>query len=96
MLTSETLETILSELGFRNLEDAALKQAELVLLSKISKYEAENNFFKNKYNVDYETMMRRMKENENREIFEEEDDLLDWQFAFESLTKYKKQYSQLV
>jgi len=95
MLSSQSLSTILNDLGFKNIEEAALQQAELVILSKISKYKAEYSFFKNKYNSEFNLFNAELQGKSNEENFEVENDLLDWQFAARSLEKYQEQYKAL-
>ena len=95
MLETETLNDLLKELGYKNIEDAAIKQVELTLLSKISKYKAENDFFRKKYNNEYSTFLKKSEIKEH-EDFEIGDDLMDWKFAVEAMNKYEKQYNQLI
>ena len=91
MLATEELNNLTQQLGYANIEDAALKQIELSLLSKISKYKAEDDFFRNKYKSDFMSMLK----NNNKEKFELEDDLLDWKFAVEALQKYRLQIEKI-
>ncbi len=95
MLEIETLNNLLKELGYKNIEDAAIKQVELTLLSKISKYKAENDFFRKKYKNEYTTFLKKNEIIEH-EDFEIEDDLMDWKFAVEAVNKYEQQYHQLI
>ncbi len=95
MLETETLNSLLKELGYKNIEDAAIKQVELTLLSKISKYKAEDEFFRKKYKNDFETFIKRSEITED-EDFEIEDDIMDWKFAVDIINKYEKQYHQLI
>lgn len=95
MLGTETLNNLLKELGYKSIEEAAIKQIELTLLSKISKYKAEDEFFRKKYKNDFETFIKKIEVIKN-EDFEVEDDIMDWKFAVETMRKYEKQYHQLV
>lgn len=87
MLATEELNNLTRQLGYANIEDAAIKQIELSLLGKISKYKAEDDFYRNKYQSDYKTFLGK----NTSEIFEIEDDLLEWKFAVDSLEKYREQ-----
>lgn len=87
----ETIQSIITKLGFKSVEEAASHHARLILLGKISKYEAEYNFFKKKYNCEFKEFEQKINSMVNEEDFEMEDDLMDWQFAYELLTKYRQQ-----
>lgn len=91
----QDVQEILTELGFKGIEDAAKKHAWLILSGKIAKYEAENNFFKSKHRCDFLTFEKKIMNKTNNENFEEENDLLDWRFAYEQLNKYKQQIVKL-
>jgi hypothetical protein len=91
----QDVKEILSELGFSGIEDAAKKHAWLLISGKVAKYEAECNFYEKKYDCDFSTFEKKINEKINDENFDEEDDLLDWRFAFEQLTKYKEQIVRL-
>lgn len=91
----QNVEGILSELGFTGIEDAAKKHAQLLISGKVAKYEAESIFYEKKYNCDYPAFEKHLKEKVNEENFDEEDDLLEWRFAYEQLTKYREQIVRL-
>ncbi|MBM4175270.1 MAG: hypothetical protein FJ213_03730 [Ignavibacteria bacterium] len=87
----QDVKEILSELGFSGIEDAAKKHAWLIISGKVAKYDAECNFFETKYKCDFITFEKNINSRVNEEDINEEDDLLDWRFAFEQLTKYREQ-----
>ncbi len=79
-------------------QEAAISPADLLrnyalnhILSKIHKYEAENNHFIKKYSCKFKEFRVKIKNMENEENFEWEDDLMDWEFAVENLAVWKKQ-----
>jgi len=91
MLATNELNNLTKELGYASLEEAATRQIELILLSKIAKYKAENEFYAKKYNSDYNAVLNQ----NNNEDFDLEDDLNDWKFVVDSLKKCKEQYDSL-
>jgi hypothetical protein len=91
----EQVENLVLELGFNNMQDAAKKHINMIILGKISKYEAEYNHFKNKYNCEYTELAEKSAGLENVENFEQEDDLLDWRFAYEQIQNYKDKLKSL-
>ncbi len=91
MLATNELNNLTKELGYASLEEAAIRQIELLLLSKIAKYKAENEFYTKKYSSDYNAVLNQ----NNSENFDLEDDLNDWKFALEAIKKYNEQYDSL-
>jgi len=91
MLATNELNNLTKELGYASLEEAATRQIELLLLSKIAKYKAENEFYTKKYNSDYNAILNQ----NNSEDFDLEDDLNDWKFVVDALKKCKEQYDSL-
>ena len=89
MNSTKELKDILSQLGFASVEKAASQHAKLILMGKISKYQAEDNFFKNKYKTDFEKFSRQVNESTVENI-EQDDDLLDWEFAVTALKKLQR------
>ncbi len=78
-------------------QEAAISPADLLknyamnhILSKIHKYEAENNLFKKKYSCNFKEFKDRIEHMENEENFEWEDDLMDWEFAVKNLALWKR------
>ncbi|GEM_PF-614002 len=59
------------------------------ILSKIHKYEAEDNHFKKKYSCSFKEFKIEIENIKNEENFEQEDDLTDWEFAVENLAVWK-------
>jgi hypothetical protein len=87
----ENIQSILSELGFKTVEEAARKRARLIILGKMSKYQAEYNSFKQKYNCEYDEFEKGLSEINGKEDFDIEDDFMECQFATKLLKKYTKQ-----
>jgi hypothetical protein len=91
----ETSEAILSQLGFKSLKSFVKSQTLLILLAKIDKYEAEAKRFEKKYGIDFEHFKKKIEAQKDIEIFDEEDDYLDWRFSIEALSTIKKQKQEL-
>jgi hypothetical protein len=91
----ETSEAILAQLGFKDLKSFVKNQALLLILAKIEKYQAEDRLLEKKYKIDFERFQEKIKNLKNEEVFEQEDDYLDWRYARESLDRLKTQKQAL-
>ena len=91
----EKSESIITQLGFKDLKSFVKNQALLMMMAKMEKYEAENKRFEAKYCIDFERFQEKIKGLKNKEVFTEEDDYLDWRFAKESLNRLSKQKREL-
>lgn len=89
MDSTKELSDILINLGFSSIEKAASQHAKLILMSKISKYQAEVNFYKNKYKTDFQSFLKQVNESTVEDI-EKDDDLLDWEFAVTALENLRR------
>jgi|APSaa5957512622_1039677.scaffolds.fasta_scaffold251428_1 hypothetical protein len=88
-------ESIITQLGFKNLKSFVKNQALPILLAKIEKFEVENKHFEGKYGLGFCGFQERIERKENQEDFTEEDDYLDWRFAKEALERLKRQTREL-
>ena len=91
----ETSEAILAQLGFKDIKSFVKNQALLLMLAKIEKYQAEDRLFEKKYKINFEGFEEKIKNLRNEEVFEQEDDYLDWRYARESLDRLKTQEQAL-
>jgi hypothetical protein len=73
-----------------DIKEASVDYAKMIALSKISKYEAECNAFEKKYQIGFEEFKKRVEGRVDEEVFKEEDDLLDWEFAWHALNNWKE------
>lgn len=90
----DTLKNIYNEIAVSPMN--LLKNYALNLIhSKIQKYEAENLYYKNKYDCTFEKFKQKVNDMKDNEVFEWEDDLMDWEFAIENLTYWKKKVEEL-
>lgn len=62
---------------------------------KIHKYEAEDARFRKKYSCDFQKFRADIEAMENEENFEWEDDLMDWEFAVENLSVWRKREQEV-
>ena len=88
-------EAIIAQFGFNDLKSFVKNQALLMLMAKIEKYEAENNRFEAKYAMSFKEFQARIEGLKNEEVFEEEDDYLDWRFAREVTDRLMRQKQKL-
>ncbi len=91
----ETSEAILAQLGFKDLKSFVKNQALLLMLAKMEKYLNEDRLFENKYKISFEEFEQKLKNLKNEEVFEQEDDYLDWRYARENLKRLKGQKQAL-
>jgi hypothetical protein len=90
----DTLKNIYNEIAVSPMN--LLKNYALNLIhSKIQKYEAENMYYKNKHDCAFEKFKQKVNDMNDNEIFEWEDDLMDWEFAIENVTYWKKKAEEL-
>ena len=61
-----------------------------LIKEKITKYEAEDRNFMNKYACNFEQFKARVEAMENEENFEWEDDLMDWEFAIANIDLWRR------
>lgn len=87
----ETSEAILAQLGFKDLKSFVKNQALLLILAKIDKYQAEEKLFETKYRMGFDEFKKSIDNLMNQEVFEHDDDYLDWRYARENLERLKKQ-----
>lgn len=91
----ERTESIVAELGFKDLKTFVKSQALLMLMAKIEKFGAETKRFEKKYGSNFEKVKEKIEQRKNKEIFSEEDDYLDWRFAEEALSRLERQKKEL-
>lgn len=63
--------------------------------AKIQKYTAENAHFEKKYGETFQKFKSKVDVMEHEENFEWEDDLMDWEFAVENLTLWRKRLREI-
>ena len=91
----EKSESIIRQLGFKDLKSFLKNQTLLILMARMEKFEAENDRFESKYGSEFSRFQERIKGKEFQENFEEEDDYLDWSFAKEALESLRRQTREL-
>lgn len=91
----ETSEGIINQLGFKDIKSFVKNQALLMMMAKIDKYESESRFFERKYRMSFGDFRQKIEERKENEVFEEEDDYLDWRFPKEVLEGLRRQKQEL-
>jgi hypothetical protein len=92
IVIKDEVKNVFDSVGINDIGRFIEKEAIMMLLAKESKFRAEYNLFKNKYNAEFEEYEQKVRQSKV-EDFETEDDLMDWEFAFrvlESIEKKKK------
>jgi len=92
---AERSESIVTQLGFKDLKSFVKSQASLMLMARIEKYEAENKRFEAKYQMPFKSFQTKLEGLQNEEVFTEEDDYLDWRFAKEAIDRLVRQKQEL-
>jgi hypothetical protein len=95
MKFAEKSESIVTQLGFKDLKSFAKNQASLMLMARIEKYEAENKRFEAKYHMPFKSFQAKVEGLQNEEVFSEDDDYLDWRFAKEAIDRLVRQKREL-
>ena len=78
-------ESILAEEGYLSEKELTRDVFKLHALAKIEKYQAECDFFQNKYNMDLLALEEQLHKRKGKEEIEKEQDLEDWEFAAQAL-----------
>ena len=86
-LTNYLNPEILQSLYYSNIEEAGLDMLMLSAQAKYSEYLMENRQFEKKYQTDFLSFQKMTNQQIGKEDFEQEDDLMAWQFAYENLSK---------
>jgi hypothetical protein len=95
-VTAQTIDRdLLGILHFQSVEDAGREMLYLSAMAKLSGYREEARAFERKYDMAFETFQRKVDSRMNEEIFEEEDDLMDWRFAHESIAFWERKVAEL-
>ncbi len=71
------------------------KYALNIIHGKIQKYEAENMVFEKKYKCRYDDFKSKVEKIKDDEVFEWDDDLMDWEFAINNLKHWQQRYDNL-
>ena len=91
----EKSESVITQFGFNDLKSFVKNHALLMMMAKIEKYEAEDRRFEIKYGMHFESFREKIEMLKNQEVFEEEEDYLDWRFSKETLERLKRQKQEL-
>lgn len=82
MQTNQLIKQIFEKSNFGGLNNALLNFAEWTALAQKDKYQTEIEYFKNKYKTTFSRFKNTVTSMKNDEDFKKEDDLMDWEFAF--------------
>ena len=90
----EEIKDVFNSVGVNDIASFIENEAIMMLLSRESKYRAEYNMFKDKYNAEFEEYEKKVRES-REENFEVEDDLMDWEFAYRALKSIEEKKRSL-
>ena len=80
----EAVQDVFRSFGISDVSALLENEAIMMLLTKESRYRAEYNQFRKKYNSEFDDFKTKV-ESSGKEDFEVEDDLMDWEFAANAL-----------
>ena len=80
----DAVDDVFRSFGISDVSAILENEAIMMLLTKESRYRAEYNQLKKKYNSEFEDFKTKV-EASGKEDFEVEDDLMDWEFAANAL-----------
>jgi len=86
---------LMNDLNYDSLEDVAMDMIYLSAKSKLSEYQQEIDYYQNKYKKTFEEFKKDNSKLIEEEFFEEEDDLMAWQFAEENAQYWQKKIKDL-
>jgi len=85
----------LASFQYKSIEEAGMDMLLLSAQAKYSEYLAEHLEFERKYQMDFPFFQEMTDRQTNEENFEQEDDLMDWRFAYEGLRYWAKKIEEL-
>lgn len=86
---------IISGLNYDTVEEAGIEMLFLQARSKLSEYKSQIEEFEKKYNMPFELFQKKIQQMVNEEDFDEEDDLMEWQYAYENKQYWQKKIKEL-
>lgn len=86
---------MLEALQYKNFKEAGLDMLYTSALSRLSMYEHEVQHYERKYNASFEDFSELNSKKKNLEDFEEEDDLMAWQFAHENYIYWREKVREI-
>ena len=89
-----TVAEILSKAGESETE-ALQEHAMLLCMSKVSRFEAECAQFQAKYGKRFDAFRNQVQNVQEKEDFETEDDLMDWEYAHSALVWWRERIEEL-
>ena len=90
-----SVQEILKKENLGSPEEALVNVSLFLALSKRDEYEVECQRFREKYQMDFGVFKKLIEGKKNEEGFEEDDDLMDWEFAEEALSWWKQKVKEL-
>jgi len=95
MNATQSAKEIFIREGYESFENFIHDSALLISLSKIDQYEAECDFYKEKYQMGLEKFEAALHKKRGKENFQKEEDLEDWEFARHAIRWWKERADEL-
>lgn len=89
------LKEVLSKEGYGSSEEIVRDWALIMALSKLEKYRAENEFYRNKYHMELEEFETILHKDKGQESFEKEEDVEDWEFSLNAMKWWEEKVKEL-
>ncbi len=86
---------MLKALNYSSAEEAALDMIVLSARSRYVEFRQEVQQFEEKYGMDFDTWRRQVEAREHEEDFQQEEDLMAWQFAHEAAEYWRHLIDEL-
>lgn len=93
--TKKVSKDLLERLHYTSVEDAGLSMLHLSCMAKISEYKSDDERYEKKYKSSFAEFSKKINQQMNEEDFEEEDDLLAWQYAHDARTYWENKLQEL-
>jgi len=90
----EKLNETAKSLGYSDVFTFASNHLRFHLMSKMEGYKQEVKLFEKKYKSDYTSFLKKVRKLK-KEDFEKEDDIMDWEWAVESINHLEKKLKSL-
>lgn len=82
-------------LGYTDVWDFALKQAQMLMREKIAYYQSRIDYFEGKYGMNYATFCEKFHQIRHPDLFEREDDSIEWDAAIAAVQAFSRDTLEL-
>jgi len=86
---------ILMEEGYNSTDELLRDWSLMVALTRVEQYRAECEFFERKYKMTLIQLEQKARQVKGQELFEQEEDLEDWEFSTQALNWWQTRVEEL-